>query len=113
MADGASSAERMLAVLVRFAIEPRFLSEESLKRAVKTNGWVFGIDLSFPNPAQVNNGEPVWLVSMAKQHIILVAAICERLDGPPKKQVPRRNLPLELGVQAASFVFSWIIPTRW
>jgi len=44
---------------------------------------MLGIDLSFPSPGQVNDGESVLLVSVAEQNIILILAICDRFDCSP------------------------------
>ena len=59
----------MLALL-SLTIKLLFLSKKSLKRTVKAHRWVLSINLSLPDPTQMDNGKPVWLVSMAEQHII-------------------------------------------
>lgn len=71
---------------------------------------MFGIDLAFSNPSQMNDGKSVGLVLMSKQHIILITTIRKSLDRAPKKQVTGRQFTLKLGVQTARNFFLRIIP---
>jgi len=50
---------------------------------------------------------------MTEQHIVLIAAICKRLNRASKKQMTRWKLALEFSVQPLRLAFGRIIPTAW
>lgn len=73
---------------------------------------MFGVDLLLPNPGKMNHCETIRFVLMTEQHVVLVSAICKRLDRASKKQMTRRKLALEFGVQPLRLAFGRI-PAAW
>src|SRR5262245_28375779 len=73
---------------------------------------MLAVDLSLPNPRQVNDREPAWLIAMTKQDIIPITPISERLDRSSEKQVARRQFALKFVVQALRLSFRRVIPAR-